>query len=163
MKNWYRTIFLLLACLHIVSNALRFYVPSNEKKCLKEEIHRNVVLTGEYELSEAVGSTASVHVGWSRLWTCLFVLFRLLTPGDILCTNARTFPIPKANSPSLPTNTTSCKLFKHALSCTLFVPCNQQWHRVDRRYSFVIETLATTPSPTWALSLTEFDHCPVAY
>ncbi|KAI6199762.1 hypothetical protein M3Y96_00661200 [Aphelenchoides besseyi] len=46
--------------------ALRFHVPSNEKKCLKEEIHRNIVLTGEYEFSEAIGNTASVHVTDTR-------------------------------------------------------------------------------------------------
>lgn len=35
---------------------------SNDKKCLKEEIHKNVVLTGEYEFTEAAGHTATVHV-----------------------------------------------------------------------------------------------------
>lgn len=33
---------------------------------MKEEIHKNVVLTGEYELSEALGHTASVHVTDTR-------------------------------------------------------------------------------------------------
>lgn len=42
--------------------ALRFYVETNDKKCIKEEIHKNVVVTGEYELSEAIGHAASIHV-----------------------------------------------------------------------------------------------------
>lgn len=46
----------------IATEALRFYVPANEKKCLKEEIHKNVVLTGEYEMTDAVGHTTTVHV-----------------------------------------------------------------------------------------------------
>jgi hypothetical protein len=38
-----------------MANGLRFHIEMNEKKCLKEEIHKNVVVTGEYELSEALG------------------------------------------------------------------------------------------------------------
>lgn len=48
-----------------VTESLRFYVASNDKKCLKEEIHKNVVLTGEYELSDAIGHTTTVHVSFS--------------------------------------------------------------------------------------------------
>ncbi|KAH7715354.1 integral membrane protein [Aphelenchoides avenae] len=59
-----RVVLLLLVVQQTV--ALRFYVESNGKKCLKEEIHRNVVLTGEYEFSEAIGHTASVHVTDTR-------------------------------------------------------------------------------------------------
>uniref|UniRef100_A0A915D6I4 GOLD domain-containing protein n=1 Tax=Ditylenchus dipsaci TaxID=166011 RepID=A0A915D6I4_9BILA len=47
-------------CILCLSSPL--YVPSNEKRCLKEEIHRNVVFTGEYEFSDAIGHSASVHV-----------------------------------------------------------------------------------------------------
>ncbi|VDK46735.1 unnamed protein product [Anisakis simplex] len=46
--------------------SLRFFVPPNGKKCVKEEIHKNVVVTGEYELSEGNGYTSSVHVSDSR-------------------------------------------------------------------------------------------------
>ena len=53
---------ILLITLFPVADALRFYVAANEKKCLKEEIHKNVVLTGEYEISDAVGHTTTVHV-----------------------------------------------------------------------------------------------------
>uniref|UniRef100_A0A914CY23 GOLD domain-containing protein n=1 Tax=Acrobeloides nanus TaxID=290746 RepID=A0A914CY23_9BILA len=44
-------------------------VGTGEQKCLKEEIHKNVVLTGEYEISEAIGTTASVHVTDTRSHT----------------------------------------------------------------------------------------------
>lgn len=41
---------------------LRFKLSTGERQCLREEIHKNVVLTGEYEFSEAAGYTSSVHV-----------------------------------------------------------------------------------------------------
>ena len=50
----------------LLGSALRFYVPTNEKKCLKEEIHRNVVMTGDYEFSDVIGHTSSVHVTDTR-------------------------------------------------------------------------------------------------
>lgn len=53
---------LLLAVAVPYSSALRFFLAPNTKKCLKEEIHKNIVVTGDYELSEAPGQQASVHV-----------------------------------------------------------------------------------------------------
>ncbi|MFH4982337.1 hypothetical protein AB6A40_009046 [Gnathostoma spinigerum] len=47
-------------------DALRFHVPPNGKRCLKEEAHKNVVVTGEYELSEGVGYTSTVHITDTR-------------------------------------------------------------------------------------------------
>jgi len=59
------TTVLLLSLLVATTSALRFYLPSNEKRCLKEEIHKSVILTGEYEFSDALQHTSSVHVsGW---------------------------------------------------------------------------------------------------
>lgn len=52
------------------SEGLRFYMSSNNVKCLKEEIHRNIVLTGEYEFSTALGHSATVHV-------CFFYYFQI--------------------------------------------------------------------------------------
>jgi hypothetical protein len=57
---------LILSTEMLLTSALRFYVPSNDKKCLKEEIHRNVVLTGEYEFSDVIGHSSSVHVTDTR-------------------------------------------------------------------------------------------------
>ena len=57
-----RSIVVLLATAVALSSALRFNVAANNKRCLKEEIHKNVVVTGEYEVTEGVGYKASVHV-----------------------------------------------------------------------------------------------------
>lgn len=85
MSSWHRTVLLLLVSLCAITHALRFHVPSNEKKCLKEEIHRNVVLTGEYEFTEAMGTTASVHVSNLSCLSIIHGCFRLLTLVDTLC------------------------------------------------------------------------------
>lgn len=44
------------------SNGLRFHIRPNSKKCLKEEIHKDVPVTGEYELSEAPGQKTTITV-----------------------------------------------------------------------------------------------------
>lgn len=61
-KLWTIALLFLLNEFFNFVEPLRFYVPVNDKRCLKEEIHKNVVLTGEYEISDAVGHTISVHV-----------------------------------------------------------------------------------------------------
>ncbi|MCP9264682.1 hypothetical protein DINM_022821 [Dirofilaria immitis] len=48
------------------TTSLRFYVPPNGKKCLKEEIHKNVVVTGSYEFADTTGYITSVHVTDTR-------------------------------------------------------------------------------------------------
>ena len=45
-----------------LSSGLIFHLPANQKKCLKEEIHKDVLVTGEYELTEAPGQTANLRV-----------------------------------------------------------------------------------------------------
>lgn len=62
---------LLLSLLSVVllaseTQSLRMFLAPNTKKCLKEEIHKNIVVTGDYELSDAPGQTASVHVTDTR-------------------------------------------------------------------------------------------------
>lgn len=42
--------------------SIRFLVPSNGQKCLKEEIHKDVVVTGSYEFADSAGHINSVHV-----------------------------------------------------------------------------------------------------
>jgi len=39
-----------------------FHLSPNQKKCLKEEIHKDVLVTGEYELSDAPGQHANLKV-----------------------------------------------------------------------------------------------------
>ncbi|CAI4226110.1 unnamed protein product [Auanema sp. JU1783] len=46
--------------------AIRFSINANQKKCLKEEIHKNIIVTGEYEFSEGVGYSGSVIVSDTR-------------------------------------------------------------------------------------------------
>uniref|UniRef100_A0A183BTL6 GOLD domain-containing protein n=1 Tax=Globodera pallida TaxID=36090 RepID=A0A183BTL6_GLOPA len=67
-RAWLVALFFGIFCGFLLpfSEALRFYVASNDKKCLKEEIHKNVVLTGEYEFSDSVGHTTTVHVTDTR-------------------------------------------------------------------------------------------------
>ncbi|GMS81043.1 hypothetical protein PENTCL1PPCAC_3218, partial [Pristionchus entomophagus] len=56
----------LLLSVAVVASGLRFNVPANQKRCLKEEIHKNLVVTGEYEITEGIGYTSSVHVTDTR-------------------------------------------------------------------------------------------------
>ncbi|RLU18698.1 hypothetical protein DMN91_009055 [Ooceraea biroi] len=37
------------------AHGIMFYLEPNSHKCLKEEVHANVLVTGEYEVSEAIG------------------------------------------------------------------------------------------------------------
>lgn len=53
---------ILAALLPCLVASIRFHVNGNEKRCMKEEIHKDIVVTGEYEFSEAVGYSASVVV-----------------------------------------------------------------------------------------------------
>ena len=52
----------LFGVISTISHGLIFHLPANQKKCLKEEIHKDVLVTGEYELSEAPGQTANLIV-----------------------------------------------------------------------------------------------------
>lgn len=36
-------------------NALMFYLPANVKKCLKEEIHKDILVKGDYYVAEIQG------------------------------------------------------------------------------------------------------------
>jgi len=39
-----------------------FYLPANTRKCLKEEIHKDILVKGEYELTEIAGHTTKLEV-----------------------------------------------------------------------------------------------------
>lgn len=47
---------ILCATLCVSVNCLMFHLPVNSKKCLKEEIHKDVLVTGIYDVSEISGS-----------------------------------------------------------------------------------------------------------
>ncbi|XP_032821032.1 transmembrane emp24 domain-containing protein 10 [Petromyzon marinus] len=42
--------------------AISFYLPANSRKCLKEEIHKDVLVTGEYDVSEQPNVKADLKV-----------------------------------------------------------------------------------------------------
>lgn len=50
---------LLLASL---AHSLMFYLPPNFRKCLKEEIHKDILVKGEYEVTEISGHTTKLEV-----------------------------------------------------------------------------------------------------
>lgn len=53
----------VLVLLTIVSvDSLMFHLPANQKKCLKEEIHKDVLVTGEYQLSDVPGHKTQLLV-----------------------------------------------------------------------------------------------------
>lgn len=58
------SVFMLL-CLTL-SDALRFHLSPNTRKCLKEEIHKGVLVTGDYELSENPGQKTLLTVTDSK-------------------------------------------------------------------------------------------------
>ncbi|MEE6516434.1 hypothetical protein FKM82_025895 [Ascaphus truei] len=44
------------------AGAISFYLPPQGKKCLKEEIHKDVLVTGEYDVTEQTGLTSHLRV-----------------------------------------------------------------------------------------------------
>lgn len=43
-------------------HSLRFYLPANGKRCLKEEIHKHALVKGKYELSDTHGHHTTIKV-----------------------------------------------------------------------------------------------------
>jgi len=44
--------------------SLRFHLPANDKRCLKEEMRKGATLTGEFELSESPGVRTDLSVSF---------------------------------------------------------------------------------------------------
>lgn len=55
------TVFFVIALLGY-SQAMIFELPVNSEKCLREEIHKNVLVTGEYDVTEYDGVKVSLKV-----------------------------------------------------------------------------------------------------
>lgn len=53
---------LLFTCTLATVNCLMFRLPANSKRCLKEEIHKGVLVSGEYELTDAPGAKTDLMV-----------------------------------------------------------------------------------------------------
>lgn len=61
----------VLVLLTVVSvDSLMFHLAANQKKCLKEEIHKDVLVTGEYQLSDVPGHKTQLLV---LATLCLFM------------------------------------------------------------------------------------------
>ncbi|XP_014673361.1 PREDICTED: transmembrane emp24 domain-containing protein 10-like [Priapulus caudatus] len=60
--------YVLLAVVFLATFAdgIMFNLPPNTLKCLREEIHKDVLVSGEYEVSEAPGQHTNLHVADSR-------------------------------------------------------------------------------------------------
>lgn len=53
---------LLNPLLSDIGFAINFYLPANSVKCLREDMQENVVVAGEYELSEEPRTTTELKV-----------------------------------------------------------------------------------------------------
>lgn len=47
--------------------SISFFLPVNTRKCLREEIHKDVLVTGEYEISEQANTKTNLKVS-IELW-----------------------------------------------------------------------------------------------
>ena len=50
-----RTLALLISMLLVSVDSVMFHLEANARKCLAEEIRQNILVTGEFEVSEAPG------------------------------------------------------------------------------------------------------------
>ena len=50
-----------------LANSLSFVLTPGQAKCLKEEVHKDVLVTGEYKLSEAPNQKTHLKVGTACL------------------------------------------------------------------------------------------------
>ena len=76
-------IFFTLGVLGFVGiDAIRFHLGQNQRKCLREEIHKDVLVTGEYEVQDN-GQRADLSVS-SQIENATFVMTRQIIslPGQ---------------------------------------------------------------------------------
>ncbi|CAH1790702.1 unnamed protein product [Owenia fusiformis] len=59
-------LFLIFTIGLVSVDSLMFHLPPNQKKCLKEEIHKDVLVTGDYTLTEAPGQNTNLLVTDSK-------------------------------------------------------------------------------------------------
>lgn len=55
-------VFLLIPILSDLAFSIQFHLPVNSVKCLQEDIDKNVLVTGEYELSEEPQTANNLQV-----------------------------------------------------------------------------------------------------
>ena len=58
----------LLLCLFYMSSiqSIMFHLAANNRKCLKEEIHKDILVKGEYELTNVAGQSTKLEVTDSK-------------------------------------------------------------------------------------------------
>lgn len=56
---------LYLACVSQIQS-LMFYLPPNTRKCLKEEIHKDILVKGEFEITDIAGHQTKLEVTDSK-------------------------------------------------------------------------------------------------
>ena len=56
-----RTLALLVSLLLVSVDSVMFHLEANARKCLAEEIRQNILVTGEFEVSEAPGQQVSSY------------------------------------------------------------------------------------------------------
>lgn len=75
-------LFLCLSILWQGCSAIMWSLAPNTQKCLKEELHANVLVAGEYEVSQAAGQKIDYIVSkLNYLYTLL--LYRNIVPSRI--------------------------------------------------------------------------------
>ena len=57
---------LLILALSSSSEAIRFFLQTGTKRCLKEEMRKSVICTGEYELSDGLGQRTDLQITDSK-------------------------------------------------------------------------------------------------
>lgn len=57
-------VLLLLPVLLESVSSISFFLPVNTRKCLREEIHKDVLVTGEYEISEQANTKTNLKVSY---------------------------------------------------------------------------------------------------
>lgn len=71
---------LTILLLPLFAHCLRFHLPPNTKRCLKEEMRKDVLVTGEYQLGESVGVRTDLIVSISCCLQIFAYIVVLVTP-----------------------------------------------------------------------------------
>lgn len=63
--TWVMAIVGLLAA---AADGIMFHLQPNTQKCLREEIHKDVLVSGEYEIQETPGQKVDIQVSYADRW-----------------------------------------------------------------------------------------------
>lgn len=71
-SSWLVVLSAQLVALAALCDAMRFTLPADTVRCFKEEIRKDTLVTGEYELSEAAGIRTDLMVSSRSHSGCSF-------------------------------------------------------------------------------------------